>query len=514
MLYVGATRREFIERACLATAHGRSSKRAEDRLEMEHWWQDLKASVWNAVWASNLAAMPPLRARGIRLLRVFHMMGRQLLGGQLNVRAASLVYTTLLSIVPALAVVFAVLKSFEVHQNLEPTLLRFIEPLGEKGVELGSKVIEFVENLRVARLGSLGLAFLLFTIISLLYKTEQALNFIWRVDRQRGFMERFSRYLTVVIVGPVLLFTALGITASVTGSQVVQQAIAFAPVSLLVEVASKLVPFMLVVIAFTCVYLYMPNTRVHVRSAVFGAFVGGLLWSAAGWIFVQLVVTSTRYTVLYSGFAIPVLFMMWLYVAWLVMLVGASVAFYNQRPEYLGLLTHELQVSNRVRERIGLSVCYLVARNHRYGLRPWTAVALARLLGLPLEPLTELLRGLEVRGLLVQVAGVSVAYVPGKDADATSLAEVLTATRSVFESGHLVMERVPLEPPVARLVASIEQGIQEGLAGQTLGDLVASGQPEDAPPSTDASGQEPGHEPSELSSAVPIERGRRDNVQR
>ena len=444
---------------------------------MDHLWENLKAFAWSSVWAANLAGASRLRSGSVRALQVAHMLAREYASGELPVRAASLVYTTLLSIVPALAVSFAVMKAFGVHEELRPTLMRFLEPLGYKGVEIGGQIIAFVEHLDLAALGSAGVVFLIVTIVSLLNKTERALNYTWRVSRRRRFFERFSGYLTVVMIGPVLVFTAMRIVASSMHSSLVQDAIAVEFLGFLMSIGTKALPYLLVIAAFTFIYVYMPNTKVRIRSAIVGACVAGILWASVGWLFASFVVTSAKYSLVYSSFAILVLFMMWLYLAWLIVLIGGAISFYHQHPEYLGLLTHELGVSNRVRERLGLAVCFLIAQHHRHALEPWSAVALARRLRMPLLALEDILQGLARRSILVATAGETPAYVPARSLSSISLRELLATVRSLHESVHLSPQRTVVEPVVESLLDAIEAGLAETLGAQTLEELVAANPP-------------------------------------
>ena len=119
--------------------------------------------------------LPPLVARGGRLLWV---LVRDLLEGQLTMRAMSLVYTTLLSLVPMLALAFSVLKALGVHNQLEPLLAEALAPLGPRSVDITGSVIGFVENIQVGVLGSLGVALLFYTAISMIQKIENSFNFI------------------------------------------------------------------------------------------------------------------------------------------------------------------------------------------------------------------------------------------------------------------------------------------------------------------------------------------------
>jgi membrane protein len=440
---------------------------------MNRLFQRLSERLWTIIWGQSPESLPPARARAVRAAQAGHMLVREFRNGHLQIRAASLVYTTLLSIVPALAVSFAVMKAFNVHEELRPMLFQFLAPLGDKGVELGVRLLDFVEHLNLAKLGSAGLGVLLLTVTSLMNKIEQALNYTWRVDRSRRFFDRFGGYFTVVMVGPLLVFTAIGFTASLMGSASLQEAASVPLVGTAIDWFNKLVPILLVIAAFTFIYVYIPNTRVRVPAALFGAVVAGVLWVSLGWLFASLVATSARYTLIYSSFAILILFMMWLYIGWLVVLVGGSVAFYRQNPEYLGLLNQELRMSSRVRERLGMNACFLIAQHHEHGLAAWSAVGLARRLDVPLQPLHDLLRALVAQGVLMEARGESPAYVPARAPSGIRLVDLLAAVRSAHESPHLSVARISCEPALDEVLAELDRASADALGERSLGDLAA-----------------------------------------
>jgi membrane protein len=205
------------------------------------------------IWETPTDTMSKTKQAAFIALRIGHLLIRDLGYGQLNMRAMGLVYTTLLAIVPLIAVSFSVLKGFGVHNQIEPALLNLFAPLGEKGVEITNRIIEFVDNIKVTLLGSVGLALLFYTVVSLMQKIERAFNFTWRVSEHRPFSQRFSDYLTVVLIGPVLIFTALGLTATVEKHQLVQAAMQVEVIGSLLHFIGRLIPYMLVIGAFTFV---------------------------------------------------------------------------------------------------------------------------------------------------------------------------------------------------------------------------------------------------------------------
>ena len=295
----------------------------------------IKTLITDAVWQADLMQLPRWHAAAVGGLRISWAVLRDFAEGQISLRAMSLVYTTLLSMVPLLAISFSVLKGFNQQYEIESFLLELLAPLGNTGIDIASRISGFVENIKAGVLGSIGLGLLVYTVISLMQKIERVFNFIWHVPRQRPFAQRFSGYLSVIMIGPVLVFSSLGITASLTSTSVVVALTSIEPFGTLIRFAGTLLPYLLVVGAFTFIYLIMPNTRVRVSAAFVGAAVAGLLWNTAGWAFASFVVSSTQYTAIYSAFAALIIFMIWLYVSWLILLIGANIAFYYQHPEYL-----------------------------------------------------------------------------------------------------------------------------------------------------------------------------------
>jgi membrane protein len=432
------------------------------------------------VWARS--GDTGVRSGLLRLVRTILILVRDLAFGQLTLRAMSLVYTTLLSIVPLLALSFSVLKAFGVTNQIRPMLLNLLEPLGEKGVEVAQRITGFIENMNVGVLGAVGLVLLLYTSISLIQKIEESLNYIWHAPRPRPLGERFTRYLTVLMVGPILVFSALAVTATVMNIEVVRGLMAVDVLGQLVQAASRLVPYLLIIAAFTFIYLFMPNTRVRLWPALVGGIVGGIAWQTAGWVFAVFIAGSNNYAAIYASFAILILFMIWLYLSWLVLLFGASVAFYMQHPEYLYLRGGEPRLSNRMRERLALSTMELVARRFIHGDAAPSQPSLTQQLQVPGHVLMVVLDALERRGLLVASAGDPCTYLPARDPGRILVADVLETVRAAGEEGFLSPVVVPTASAVERLVAQLQQTATASLAGMTLRDLVAQGDDAGAPP--------------------------------
>jgi membrane protein len=424
------------------------------------------------LWRDDMRDLGGWRRILIFVVRLVVVLARHMVKGQLNLRAMSLVYTTLLSIVPLLAVSFSVLKGFGVHNQIEPLLLKFLEPLGPKGLELSNSIIGFVENIKVGVLGSLGLVFLLYTVVSLIQKVESSFNYVWQVERLRGFAQRFSNYLSVILIGPVLVFAALGVTATAMSNSLVQQLMEVEPFGYLIVSFGKLVPYLLVIAAFSFIYLFIPNTRVNAFPAVVGGVVAGVLWQSSGWAFAAFIATSSNYAAIYSGFAIGVLLLIWLYLNWLVLLLGTQVAFYVQNPQYLTRRPVRLRLSNRLRERLALQIMFMVAERHLRQQEPWTSQALVRQLGLPAQPVQQVLQLMMDAGFLAETGDEPPAYLPRCDVGSIRLAELYEVVRSAGEDQFLRAGSLPSRPRIEETTDAVQSAIREELGTRTLKQLV------------------------------------------
>jgi len=438
--------------------------------------QQWLSQLFSLVWDDDLRRLRGVRLFAVFMARVLYVLARELMGGQLNLRAMSLVYTTLLSIVPLLAVSFSVLKGFGVHNRIEPLLYNLLLPLGPNGVELTAKIIGFVENVKVGVLGSVGFALLIYTVIALMQKIEAAFNYVWRIDHLRSLSQRFSNYLSVILIGPVLIFSAVGFTATVLNMEVAQRLAATEPFGTLMLYGSKLVPYVLVCLAFTLIYIFIPNTRVRFTAALVGGVIAGVLWKITGWGFAAFIASSSKYAAIYSSFAILILLLIWMYLSWLILLVGSQIAFYVQYPKYMTRTRVSFTLSNRLREMMVLQVMYLVGYNHKHNLPPWTLDQFAEFLGLPGEPIHRMINVLVDAGYLVEILNEDAPfYLPLHAIESMRLADVIGDIRKARESHILSRSRLISIPAIDAVMDEIEAAGKAALGDRTVQDLVESG---------------------------------------
>ena len=376
----------------------------------------------------------------------------------LDYRATSLAYTTLLTIVPGLAFIFSMLKAFGVNRYLEPFLLELLAPLGEKATVVTSKILEIVTQVNVGVLGFMGLLSLLYVSISMLGKIEMAFNHIWRITQPRNLVRRIGDYLSVILLGPLLMFSAIGLTTTLPGMDILQRLVAYEPFGTLIFLGGKLLSLLLVVAAFSFVYLYIPNTRVPWRVALMGGVVGGVAWKLAGLIFTHFVSTSANYNALYSGLVIVVLFMVWLDMSWLVLLLGGQAAMFFQHPYYLQGFERFEDLGSRIREGLGLSLMTLIARRFIASQPAWTVDELAQRLSLPWVTVKEALDLLQHGRLVEETNRDDNSFLPSRDIAGVSIREILLIMRAgqYGEDVAKGSQITGLLPEVALLMGNLE----------------------------------------------------------
>ena len=425
------------------------------------------------VWEIDTSPLGRFKTFLVQTVRLLYVAVREFTEGHLTLRAMSLVYTTLLSIVPVLAISFSVLKAFGVHNEIvAPVLAKFLEPMGAKGAEITTRIIGFVENMKVGVLGSIGLGMLFYTVVSVIQKVEKSFNAIWGIKKPRTLARRFSDYVSVMIIGPVLMFTAIGLTASFTSHAVVQKIIAIEPFGTLFFYAVKFTPFFIVCAAFTFLYIFIPNTKVHFKSAVVGGLFAGVLWQGAGMAFARFTVTSAKYAAIYSGFAILVMFMIWLYVSWLILLVGCQLAYYHQYPHFLYAKKDVLDHSNRLRERIAFLIMYFIGYNYYHDREHWNLHSLVNHLKLPVDLVDEVLTVLEKNSLIIETGEDPPSYLPARDIGTITLNELLNAVRFAGGSTAALDRHVVSVPEVEGIMHSLDAALSDSLGKKTVRDVV------------------------------------------
>jgi len=436
------------------------------------------------IWSEPLEKQNRIGRIVTTVMRYLFAVLRDVFSGQITMRAMSLVYTTLLSIVPLLAFSFSVLKGLGIHEQIEDQMYLFLEPLGDRGVEITDKVMALVYNVNGRVLGGLSLAFFLWTAISMVQKVEESLNYVWYVSESRSFARRFTEYMFVLLIGPLAIVISLGMITALQNQSIVQYLLQNELVGPLFVATSKLTPYFIVASVFAFLYWFMPNTRVRFVPAIVGGLAGGFIWASMVVIFTTFVATASARQAVYASFAIAIVTLIWLYMNWLILLIGAQLAFYVQNPAYLRIGRQEPRLSNSVRERLALNIMLMVGRTFREPVQKLPVQALSEALQIPSLALAPVIDDLEAKGLLT--ANEKGELLPAREMARIQLREILDVVRSEGETGSY---REPSwEPYVETLGDKLDEASLSAVGSMTLSELVDAAGPSPGSASTAGDG--------------------------
>jgi membrane protein len=424
------------------------------------------------IWAPAIDELPLWQRALYLAARIGWAVFRDLISGTISLRAMSLVYTTLLSIVPALAIGFAIFRAFGFDAYLQTMVTDFLAPLGEEGTAITRQIMEFVQRVNANILGTVGFLFLAYTVISLINKVEAAFNAIWRVQASRSFAQQITEIVSMSVLGPLLVLSGFGIMAGALSNSYFGTLAEYEAVHFVLEQSSRLLPYAVLIAAFGFIYVMIPNTRVTLAAAAVGAVVAGIAWGAAGWTFATFVVKSAQYVAIYSAFATLVFFMIWLYAAWIILLGGCSIAFYYQNRAYLSPYAGVSLLTLRQIDRMSVQALLLIHEAFEKGQTPWTAETLAKRLHVPMEAMSEISEALCKAGLVTYSTGTPSRFVPGRPAARTAISDVFTAIRAHRYGRSVADTTLAREPRVEAFFARLAEQEAELAEPATIASLM------------------------------------------
>ncbi len=401
-------------------------------------------------------------------LQFAFMVGQGFVRDHLLLRAHSLTFLSILSVVPLLALAVSMVELFGVTENLTGFFVGFIAAGAPEAAE---RIPELVTQLNFGALGTVGAVALLSTTVLMIGSIERSLNAIWGIHSQRPWVRRIPDYLAVLLVAPLLLGVSISLGTSLRSQWLVQRLLDYPLFTQLWDLGLRQAPTLFVIVGFTFLYWFLPNTSVRLASAGLGAVFAGLLFTLAQQAYVGLNVGAARYNALFAGFAWFPLFMVWLYFSWAITLLGAEVAYAHQTLRLYRREVREAGAGAAARESIGLAIALEVARAFRDGSTPWSDDALSERLDVPVRTVRALLARLGEAGLLAELGGEgrSGTWQLARPADRIRVADVIEALR-----GPRLTPAA--EPEIAKVVTEVFARIDRETAGQagaqTLRELV------------------------------------------
>ncbi len=394
-------------------------------------------------------------------------VGRSFVQNRCLIRAAALSYTTLLALIPLLAIAISITSSLlkkEGEQEIYKAIDKFVsqvvppavvtnapspEPLAAQA-EFNSaqtnsarsaagpanarvtvqnvaaqEIHQFIRNTRTGTLGITGVLLLIFVAISMLNSIEATFNDIWGVARGRTWLMRVARFWIALTVGPLVVAIALALAG---GSHFQSTKAVLQTLPILGTLILQIATLVFVWFVFALIYQFVPNTKVQFNAALAGGVAAGTLWhlnNLFGFLYVSRVVTNSK---IYGGLGLIPVFMAGLYLSWAVLLFGAEIAYtFQNRKIYLQEKVIET-VSHRDREILALRLMTFIGCRFQNGEKPVSVQEISDKIGIPTKLVQQVLQRLLASELLAEIAA-DTAYSPARPLEVISAHDILAAMR-------------------------------------------------------------------------------------
>ncbi|MCO6565242.1 MAG: YihY/virulence factor BrkB family protein [Apibacter sp.] len=364
------------------------------------------------IWRVNGSDGPHVKINFINITKTFLLTFRNINGSQINTRAAALTYDSLLSIVPLLAVLFAIARGFGFQNLVETQLFQYFT-----GQEVAlSKAMQFIDgSIDYAHGGmflGLGIIILFYTVITLLTNIEDNFNIIWRIKKGRKFSQQFTDYLALILIAPLFLICNAGLSIFLNSTTNIHI------IGTVISPIVRLISYIIIILLFTFFYIYIPNTKVKLSAALLGGIVSGSCFQIFQILYISGQFWITKYNAIYGSFAALPLLMLWLQLSWFICLFGAQLSFSYQNVNKFSFEKEITNISRRYKDFILLMITTLIVKRFETGKKPYTADELSETYKIPTRLTNDSLYYLLQVGLIVETLtenDMIVAYIPGID---------------------------------------------------------------------------------------------------
>ena len=434
------------------------------------WLADAQHFLNFEVWHIDLSTLPRVQRLWYAFLRMVSIVGRLNVIDRCSLQSSALTFATLMSMVPILALMFAVAKGLGAYQKLQGWV-------GEKFTELPPNLADFkdsifalVDKANFAAVGAIGCLLMFVTVIQVMGRAESSFNQIWGVRTPRTMMRRFADYISVLMVVPVLVLVASTLNASLSSGKFVgllQDWVG--PLYFVYAILLKLSGLFGIVAAFAFLYAFLPNTKVRASAAFVGGVVAGVAWLAWQWVCINVQIVLTRYNAVYGAFATIPISLFWLYINWYIIFFGAEISFAFQN---FRTYTREGESDDSnfgTRRTLAFYLVYDICRRYHLGQGPWPATTFQERWQVPIRLLKTVLYALKTGGVLLEVGQDH--YVPARDPATLSMKDVEVAMHGTRDDRvQLIGQR--MRNPLTKLLEESQGAHLKLLGAQSFAELL------------------------------------------
>lgn len=368
----------------------------------------------------------------INILKTLNLSVRSFLSADIQSKACALTYRTLLALVPALALLFAIGRGFGLQDILEQELQSEFSSQGEFLEHILNYVNSYLDNSSEGIFVGVGVIVLLWTLISLLSAVEHVFNRIWGIVEDRSFWRKCTDYLAIFLILPILIVCASGITVFM--STTVESALPFSFITPMMGTLLDIASFVLVWLFFAGCYMLIPNTKVKFKNAMVAGILAGTGFTVLQWLFITGTVYVSKYNAIYGSVAFIPLFLIWMQLVWVITLAGALICYSSQNIFQFNFNSEITKISTRYRLKITLAIMTVTVDNFEKKNTPPTESDISLRYGIPISLVSKSVNSLIDAGLLLRVVNnpkVQVyGFVPSVDPEKLTVGYVIEQLRT------------------------------------------------------------------------------------
>lgn len=429
-------------------------------------------SIKKYIWRLHDDKLPPLKEKAIKSLKVLVLSAQAYSRDLCSLRASALTLYTLLSIVPVIALLFGIAKGFGLEKMMKQRLVEQI-PSQETMV---LQLIDFAQNLLDTTQGEVvagtGIIILFWTIINVISDIEKSFNYIWKVAQGRPLSRKFSDYLSLMLLAPVVLITSGSITVFLKTQLTWLIDIIHLPEmgQGLVIRALSFLPLLLMTGLFAFMFIFIPNRKINYKAGIIAGFITAVLYTLAQWVYLSLQIGVTTYNAIYGSFAALPLFIVWLQIGWMIVLFGCETAFFLQTYENYRDSSEFSNLSFSLKEVLALQITHLIVKHFIPVNNPLTAAQISKQLTIPLAVVQSMLLELIASRVIVELKNREdyEVYQPAADVNNLTTAYVINALE---QSGQNQLPGLDQDPLFTNVVNNFRKLIEGSEQNRLLKDI-------------------------------------------
>ena len=362
----------------------------------------------------------------IHILKTLNLSVRCFLNEKLQEKASALTFSTILAIVPALAMLFAICKGFGFQHIMQSQLFDYFPAQRNALQYMLGFVDQYLDQMKGGVFVGIGLCFLLWTLISLLSNIERAFNDIWQVRGGRSFYRKVTDYTSMFLILPILMVASSGF--SLFMSTMLNSSVIFDFMTPLLRWVFRLAPYILTALFFTAIYIFIPNTKVKFKYAFISGLICGAIFQIFQFIYISGQIWVSKYNAIYGSFAFLPLWVIWIQFSWLICLFGAVLTYSSQNVVNFNFEKETNDISRRYSDYIALVIATIITHRFRDGLPPMTKGQISKRYAIPIqlvERTVDMLERVEIISQTLSEEERVPAYQPAIDINKLSVGYLL-----------------------------------------------------------------------------------------